>query len=65
MNTEASNTLPFPPPEIEHATDRMQTTLPCKTEEDIGKLDLYDPAVNIKKVDQHEAIYENIKKNMP
>lgn len=39
--------------------------LPSKMEEDMGKLDLYDPKQESKKVEMHKTIYANIKKNMP
>jgi hypothetical protein len=34
---------------------------PSKVEEDMGKLDLYDPALQSRKIDQHKVIYDNIK----
>ena len=51
-----------PPSQVD---DKPFAPLPSKIEEDMGKLDLYDPKQESKKVHLHKVIYENIKKNMP
>ena len=57
---DATNSVPNAETE-----DRLFIDLPSKVEEDMGKLDLYNPALQSRKIDQHKVIYQNIKKNMP